>query len=272
MHLAKKSATARSKRTRVVTDVVPISAAVLVGLLSVGWVTGLTTGFDDRAYHFFNDFCGWSPKLDKLLLQGAALTSLLVMCAFGFLWFRPDGNVSHRRELLVTSILAVLISLVLNRTLSTLLPFRDRPMYSIGGHTPSMEWRPDLENWSSFPSDHATYLFAIAAGFWLVSRRWGAVFGLAAAAVSLTRVFVGVHFPVDVLAGALIGIATSLAVSRESVRERVAVPILRLETLYPSFFYAALLVNLAELSNAFEHARHIGVAVFHLFGNHSATL
>lgn len=229
-------------------------------------MTGLSTGLDIRIYQFFNDFCGWSSKLDKLLLQGSALKSALLMCAFGFLWFRPDGDVSLRRELLITTILAVLISLILNRTLSTLLPFRDRPIYSIGGHAPSMEWRADLENWSSFPSDHATYLFAIAAGFWLISRPWGTVFGMAAAAVSLTRIFVGVHFPSDILTGALIGIATSLAVSRESVRVHIAAPIIALEPRFPSFFYAALFVTLAELSEAFQQTRHVGMAILHLFG------
>lgn len=264
--LAPTATTAPSKR--VVTDLIPICAAVLVAILCVGWITGLSTGLDIRIYQIFNDFCGWSSKLDKLLLQGSALKNVLLMCAFGFLWFRADGDVSLRRELLITTILAVAISLVLNRSLSTLLPFRDRPIYSIGGNAPSIEWRADLEHWSSFPSDHATYLFAIAAGFWLISRPWGAVIGMAATVVSLTRIFVGVHFPSDILTGALIGIATSLAVSREPARIRIAAPIVALEPRYPSFFYAALLVTFAELSEAFQHTRHVGMAILHLFGGH----
>jgi membrane-associated phospholipid phosphatase len=259
---------APSKRVHFHAALVPIAGFALVGVLTAGWIAGLLPAFDIPIYRAFNAFCGWSPKLDRILLQAAALKSALVMVVFGFLWFRRDGDVSLRRELLVTTIIAVPISLILNRALSTLVPFRDRPIYSIGGNFPSIEWRADLENWSSFPSDHATYLFAIAAGLWLVSRPWGVVFGMAATAVTLTRIFVGVHFPSDILTGALIGIATSLAVSHEPTRIRIAAPIVALESRYPSYFYAILFVTLAELSEAFQHTRHVGMAIIHLFGGH----
>jgi undecaprenyl-diphosphatase len=124
-------------------------------------------------------------------------------------------------------------------------------------------------NWSSFPSDNATYLFAIAAGLWLISRGWGLFFGVFAAFVALTRVFLGIHYPSDVLAGALIGIATSLAVNREAVRQWIAAPILSLEPRYPPYFYALFFIALAELSGGFPNTRHIGVAIVHLFTGYS---
>jgi len=66
----------------------------------------------------------------------------------------------------------------------------------------------------SFPSDHATAAFAIAFSVLLVGRRLGLVFVLAAVTIGMSRIFVGVHYPGDVAAGAFIGLLASLVVWR----------------------------------------------------------
>ncbi|HEU5002914.1 MAG TPA: phosphatase PAP2 family protein [Actinomycetota bacterium] len=57
----------------------------------------------------------------------------------------------------------------------------------------------------SFPSDHACVMGAVAAGLWLVDRRLGIAAGVAALAMAVARVYVGVHYPGDVLAGLVVG-------------------------------------------------------------------
>jgi undecaprenyl-diphosphatase len=61
----------------------------------------------------------------------------------------------------------------------------------------------------SFPSDHATAAFAIAAAIWFRHRTAGWVALAMAVIVSVARVAVGTHYPSDVVAGALIGIAAA---------------------------------------------------------------
>lgn len=63
----------------------------------------------------------------------------------------------------------------------------------------------------SFPSDHATAAFAIAFALFLRSRRVGWVALTMAGLVSISRIAVGVHYPSDVVAGALIGTLAALA-------------------------------------------------------------
>jgi undecaprenyl-diphosphatase len=70
----------------------------------------------------------------------------------------------------------------------------------------------------SFPSDHATAAFAIAVALLLRNRRVGWVAVAMAALVSVSRVAVGVHYPSDVLGGALIGTLAALALWTPPVR------------------------------------------------------
>lgn len=73
----------------------------------------------------------------------------------------------------------------------------------------------------SFPSDHATAAFAIAAAIWLRNRRAGSVAIVLAFAVSIGRVAVGTHYPGDVLAGAALGTACALLFWLPPIRSRL---------------------------------------------------
>lgn len=65
-----------------------------------------------------------------------------------------------------------------------------------------------------FPSDHATAAFAIATALFLCDRRAGAVALFAAVLLAVDRVAVGIHYPGDVLAGALIGALVAIVLAR----------------------------------------------------------
>ncbi|MGW5735782.1 MULTISPECIES: phosphatase PAP2 family protein [Streptomyces] len=65
---------------------------------------------------------------------------------------------------------------------------------------------------TSFPSGHSASAAAFATGVALESRGWGAAVAPVAGAVALSRVYTGVHFPSDVLAGAALGAGAAFAV------------------------------------------------------------
>lgn len=67
---------------------------------------------------------------------------------------------------------------------------------------------------SAFPSGHATAAVAAAVALWQRDRALGLLPGLLAVLIAYSRVFVGVHWPSDVLAGALLGTASAWAAGR----------------------------------------------------------
>lgn len=66
----------------------------------------------------------------------------------------------------------------------------------------------------SFPSSHAIVSFAVAMALYARNRRWGTVALVLAGLISISRVLVGVHYPSDVLAGALLGVILSMLIQK----------------------------------------------------------
>ncbi len=72
-----------------------------------------------------------------------------------------------------------------------------------------------------FPSDHATASFAIAVAIMLRNRLWGSIVLLAAAILSVGRVMLGFHYPIDIIGGAVIGTTAALLLWLPPIRRLV---------------------------------------------------
>jgi membrane-associated phospholipid phosphatase len=136
---------------------------------------------DLSVFHAVNGFCGQNPKLDQFIIRTdfSSLKGLFFVSTFGALWFQRADDQARRRQTLIIMVIAIFVSIIAARAAAILLPFRIRPMFvsDIGFHAPLFSVG-NYEDWSSFPSDTATYYFVITTGFWFLSRWWGFFLGL----------------------------------------------------------------------------------------------
>jgi undecaprenyl-diphosphatase len=155
---------------------------------------------DAKVTHAINSIAGTSAVLDLVMVWASAIgVPLLVVAVAGQWWRRPDRE--RTRHVLVAAGLSLLLGLALNQ-LILLLVHRMRP-YDAGLAHLLIARSAD----PSFPSDHATATFAIAAACLLHGmRRVGLCFLTAAVLVSVSRVYIGTHYASDILGGALTGI------------------------------------------------------------------
>lgn len=161
--------------------------------------------FDATLFHALNGLAGHHPVLDGVMIAVAQYSPQLFAVVLVALW------ASWKRQYQVPAILAggsALLALGFGQVLAHAMP-RLRPFLA-GPATLLIHHSAD----SSFPSDHATLTFAIAAMIFAFHRRLGAVLALLALWVAVARVYVGAHYPGDVLGGAALGVVTSMVVIR----------------------------------------------------------
>lgn len=221
-------------------------------------------GWDVAVFHWINALAGrwyWldlglAYQEDNNLLKGAVFIAGLV-----WYWFRPADDLEHRRTVIVNTMVAVPVALLVNRVISFLLPFRARPLYDAS--VPFIDPHVDvvvhfnLEHWSSFPSDTATYFFVMVGGLALISRRAGLWFGLYALAFIVgTRIVLGLHYPSDIVVGAVLGFTTTLVLNA-LLQRRLARRLLALERWRPHLFHAFSFLVFFEVAAMLEDIRHL---------------
>lgn len=159
--------------------------------------------FDMQVYHFFNQFAGHHELIDKILGFIAQYSLELYIVLFVIAWLTlPKAEVKQRHALIIMGFAGVL-GLIINVIISHIY-FRPRPFVVLneGTFTQLIPHSPD----ASFPSDHTTGSFGFAAASWGKASKWITVsFTVLAVLNAVARLYTGVHWPTDVIAGIVIG-------------------------------------------------------------------
>ncbi|WP_426405039.1 phosphatase PAP2 family protein [Streptomyces sp. R-07] len=157
---------------------------------------------DGSAYTEVIDLAQRTPSwLDSLITAwstyGLALFAVLMAVA----WWRARRSGTSRVLVALTVPLITLLAFAVD-ALVKLGVREDRPCQTL--RVATLEACPAPGDWS-FPSNHAALAAAAAVALFFVSRRLGALALVAAVLMAGSRVWVGVHYPHDALAGFLVG-------------------------------------------------------------------
>jgi len=163
-----------------------------------------SSSLDYTLFHAVNGLAGRNPVLDAVMIGAAKYLPLVFALAVVGLWL--SWRAWNQRGALLAGVSA-LIALGLGQLIGKALP-RPRPYLN---YTVNQLIPPSLD--TSFPSDHAILGFALAVMVWRYNRRAGLALLVLATVMAIARVFVGAHYPGDVLGGAVLGALTSLALA-----------------------------------------------------------
>jgi undecaprenyl-diphosphatase len=198
------------------------------------------------------------------IVTGALLVGLV--CYF---WF--SASTEPTKVQLLLGLGAVVAAVMVSRGLQVMLPTHLRPLHdpALGFNVPPGIDPGTLNGWSSFPSDHACLLFALTTVIWRRSRLLGA-FGLLPALLgSLPRIYLGYHYPSDILFGAALGIFVVVLVENYGPRA-AAYHVLRFERRNSGMFYFLGFLLCYEVSTLFDDVRRLALisahAAFRLVG------
>jgi len=173
---------------------------------------------------------------EEQVLKGGVLVMLLCWA-----WFTTKGDTARNRPLVIVSVLGASTAALISRGLTHVLPYRPRPLWdpTLGLVRPPTVLPEFLEKWSSLPSDHASLFVGLSFGLMKISPRVGRFALVYATIVALfPRLYLGLHYLSDLLAGALVGIVMVVIFGLPMVRTYTVRPALAWHERSPGSFYA----------------------------------
>ncbi len=163
----------------------------------------LPAGWDRHAFLDINDFAkdtSWLHGVMEFFAKdGIAFMAVALVVAW---WLGRAGRSPHKVASAVWGAIGALVALAIAQPISSAVD-EHRPFVTIPKALLLVHHSTD----PGFPSDHATAAGAVACAVFFVSWQLGAVTTLIALIIAFSRVYVGVHYPQDVLAGLGLGAA-----------------------------------------------------------------
>jgi undecaprenyl-diphosphatase len=160
-----------------------------------------------RLFDVINGFAGRWLWLDRVGIFGAEYLIVIMVIGALYLAFKKyeRGSTAWLDLLFITLGSAVVARVAVAGTIRSLY-YHARPYWTLTDSHLLLA----REAAGSFPSGHTIFAFALAMGVYFHNKTWGRWYLIGALVVGLSRVYVGVHWPYDVLAGALLGVATAV--------------------------------------------------------------
>jgi len=160
-------------------------------------------------FYFFqliNQFAGKNIYLDSLAIFFAEYFNYLVI--FSLFLFLFVNFKKYFKMVIKALFAAIFARFVIVEIIRYFFP---KPRPFVHNH---INLLLNKTNELSFPSGHAAFFFALATVVYFYNKRIGILFFISAFLISVSRVFAGVHWPSDILVGAISGIISGWLVNK----------------------------------------------------------
>lgn len=167
-------------------------------------------GFDTKLFQLINNLAERSTLGDQvfvLMSNYSVYVFALILVLYLF----------KNRKIFWTSLVAALLSRGIITEIIRFLYNRPRPFVVLENVKLLIEKNGQEP---SFPSGHASFLFAVALAVFLFDRKIGAIMLVVALLFSLARIYTGVHYPLDIIGGFAVALISVFLV-RKVMRFRI---------------------------------------------------
>jgi undecaprenyl-diphosphatase len=220
-----------------------------------GWLNPFDLTIESRLNRLVNRWRRFDTTMLVLAQRNLLKGVPIVFLCWAAFFEKRNVNLIESRAKLAAAIPLAIVAVVFARVLAKVLPFRERPFRTAALHfqLPHGMSTERLYGWSSFPSDHAILFVALAVGVFLASRRLG-LLALAYTVLFIIgpRVYLGWHWPTDVLAGSLLGAAFAAGALIPAYREFVWRWVEKAWRFSPGIFAGCIFVFCYETTDLFD--------------------
>lgn len=144
--------------------------------------------------------------METIITFFASFLIWILFAGLFVLWI-VDGKI--KKEQILHALFSLILAWAVAEIIKALFP-TTRPFVTNGKFPLTLT----VPGGASFPSGHTAAVFALAVSIWLHKKKLGLWYIVGAVLVGIARILSNVHYPIDILGGAVLGILTSFGVGK----------------------------------------------------------
>lgn len=159
---------------------------------------------------FINGFAYRYSILDVVGVWVAGIIPFILLGILAVIYIKHGHRYRERRMVLLSLMSGSFVYFVVKTLIVLVYPY-PRPYVFFSNIHPLIA-QSVAEGYQSFPSAHTMFFFAISTMVFIYNKRLGLFFLIISSLMGIARIFIGVHWPLDIVVGMLLGVVASIII------------------------------------------------------------